>query len=521
MSGAADSAGVEPDDGTGGTGGAALTLRFQEDELTLGPGATAEVTVIAAPADPPQTIRFALIDGPGTVDMPGWVADASLDRIEATTIAGVATVNLTAPSVPTTFELRALASGVSRNLPVTVRASGEANLVVRPSYAGGRPVTDWVTEVYAVDSCAVLEGNPPEGPNVIATSTVPFGDRISIGVPVGMKLSVVLRAGHYAGGCSNVDAALEGQSNSVAVTVTNRPIQLDQSHATLNLGLAGKDAELEAAMEPVIAAIRDAVRGTADDDVDALLDAMQEEASAGMICDSFGSASTANAWAEELRTALGTDSPSAIRDDLEAWLRAGFPTLARDDAFVGTLSATPGVVDHALFTLTSVGGFAPSDAGFAGGFDATWTADAGDNVVIGTTLSFNPSALLVLGARAPARAAVSGASTVASALALHDSRCATVATTLTSSGQGPGQSCTSCDLDCTRALCNRALSAIARRASSALASDPAELRVGATGAAEVGEQAELQTLEGSWIGMMNAANTASEIGGALTARGAY
>jgi hypothetical protein len=150
-------------------------------------------------------------------------------------------------------------------------------------------------------------------------------------------------------------------------------------------------------------------------------------------------------------------------------------------------------------------------------------ADASDNVVVGTTLSFNPSALLVLAARAPARVDEPEATSLAGALSLRAGRCDTIATTLTASGQGPGQSCSDCALACTRLLCENGIARLVDRASAALDADAdrASLLIAATGRGVVGEQAELQSLDGSWVGALDAADHTSELGGDLSAVGAY
>ena len=65
--------------------------------------------------------------------------------------------------------------------------------------------------------------------------------------------------------------------------------------------------------------------GTATSDAEALLDAMQEEATAGAVCtgNRFGNARESNAWDVELATALGAAAATSIRDDFGAWLRGG------------------------------------------------------------------------------------------------------------------------------------------------------------------------------------------------------
>ena len=60
--------------GTGGSGGTELTLNFSDaGRLVLDPGEVKVLTVVVSPAEPVQTVRFALIDGPDSVE------DAALD----------------------------------------------------------------------------------------------------------------------------------------------------------------------------------------------------------------------------------------------------------------------------------------------------------------------------------------------------------------------------------------------------------------------------------------------------------
>src|SRR5262249_37901503 len=158
-------------------------------------------------------------------------------------------------------------------------------------------------------------GNPPMDTmrRPAHSVTVDYGERIVVDdVTVGKKLAVTLRAGYFAGGCSLFDGVVEGQPNNVGVTVTNRPIQLDQSSVTLTLGLRDQEAARADGMQSVIESARDAVLGAATTDAEALLDAMEEEATAGADCtgNRFGNARDSNGWDDELALALGADAAS-------------------------------------------------------------------------------------------------------------------------------------------------------------------------------------------------------------------
>jgi hypothetical protein len=522
--GGGDDVGTGGTSGSGGTAGEGVTVTFIDAEPVLEPSATTELVVHVTPISPAHTVRFALIDFDGPGDESD-VADAALENTtEAVTDEyGDARVKLIAPSVPVTFDVRALVEGNEDTHRVEVRASGRETLIVNYDYVGGRSVTEWVAEVYDDGrTCADLEGNPPLGTNPAISVRVFEGEEIRLaGMPVGKKLAVTLRAGYFAGGCSGVDAVVEGQTNSVLVTVTNRPIQLDESEVELRLGLVGQEESLTNGMQSVIAAARDAVLDGAASDYEALLDAMQEEATAGALCSAFGSARESSSWDDEVGASLGMNAASAIRDELGGWLAAGIPSLAQEDALVATLAAEPDVMGAASLVWLSIAGFPASDAGFPERAAATWTADARDNVTLGATIRFNPAALLVLGAAEPATSDVAEATSVAQALAIRGGRCDAVTTALVLRGQGPDQSCLGCDVACTRLLCERGLGRLVVRASNALDADSerAELRLAATGAAKVGDQAELRTLEGSWVGALDAANRSSELTGELAAEG--
>jgi hypothetical protein len=510
--------------GTGGSAGATLTLTFQHlQPLELEPSVTQELVVTMTPVSPPQMVHFQLIDGPGTDNGPGSVADAALDATEAMTNAqGQARVRLTAPSIPTTFEVRALIDPVQARLSVVVGAQNSEALTVEAMYAGERTITEWIAEVYFDRTCSDLYGNPPEGPNPDMMVPFPAGDDVFVieEVPVGRKLAVALRAEHFAGGCSGIDAVVEGQSNSVLVTVTNRPVQLDESDVALRLGLAGREDLLASAMESVIEAARAAALGEADSDTAALLDVMDEAALAGPLGSRFANARVSSRWDIELETALGTEGATSIRDDLGGWLTASVPSLAREDAILGRITAYTTVMDGANLVFETVSGFAARDAGFPASVAATWTADAHDNVSLGATILFNPAAWLVLSAQDSATSDEPDASSVGEALALRGARCDAVTEVLTTHGQRVGESCVGCDVTCTRLLCEQGLELLVNRAANALADEQAELRLAATGAAEVGSQAELRALDGSWVGALDAANRSSELAGDLSAEGA-
>src|ERR1700742_114764 len=135
----------------GNPSGLAVILNAGSD-LTFLPG---EVVPVSVQVSPPAvyTVHFSLV---------GDVADAFLDKSETTTTAhGDATVSLTAPSSPATFQLRASVPGASADLSAAPRNQNTTTLQVTPAYAGQRPVTTWVATVATDVQCEPAAGVPP------------------------------------------------------------------------------------------------------------------------------------------------------------------------------------------------------------------------------------------------------------------------------------------------------------------------------------------------------------------------
>jgi hypothetical protein len=516
------SCGLEPrddlefrDTGSGGAG-PELSLRFDvEPPLMLGPR---ESRLVGVFADPPgdHWVRFALLaDGSGTP------ADASLDDTDRrTNLTGRAEVTLTAPSVPATFLLRASVGTVTTSLPVAVDASGLASLTVVPLYSGKRDISTWVASVHDNATCADVEGTPPmDGPFL---GMAEYGMRPLVdGVPAGVSLAVTLRAGQYAGGCTTLEGALEGEDNLVSVTVLNRPIQLSESRVELVFGVDGPNVEARALFESVIESSIAELFDPAQGDVETLLDAMQATL-AGAERTAFRSARGAAAWDSRLTTALGDASPDFLRAPLVRWLGLGLEA-GRDDLVEATLEAVPGEAQEAGVSLTRVAAGEPEAAGFQTDFDAMWQADAADKVLIGTDFTFSAPALLVALAKRPATSEVPTSTGVEDALSSL-APCSQIAEVLVEFGQANGVSYTGCDTDCrcdlacTVALCEAGITSIVRAIAALDEDGSSSVQIAATGRAIVGANAELDGLDGSWVGNLDIEGGAAQLTGALRSR---
>jgi len=495
--------------GTGGTAGAStgVTLAFDSDEpLSLQRGDVATLTVEASPPGR-YSVRFALL--PAEMMLPG---DAALNVTDQwTTDDGVATVDVTAPSAPTTFYVRASSAGaVSDQRLVTVNKTGLADLLVVPDYAGGRAVETWLAAATPNHTCATLPGGPLDETLTWTSST---GLSVDLrGVKADTQLAVVIRAERYAWGCSTIESAVEGVANRVQVPVTNVPIQLAESDVSVSLDLTDFEDAFAGALAPVAAALIDSMGADVDDDVSLLLDAMQAHSDSNGVA--FGAVRTAERWDAVVAEQLGATAARVLRDPLQRWFAAG-PAQAAGP-LQGTLAAAGTDPTGARLTLTDVADQPAAALGFAEESDAVWYSTQGDQVVLGAVLAFSTSAFVVGSAEAPALSEVSDADDLGEALSTLLS-CDTVASVLVEHGQVPTESYAGCNLECTRDLCRAGVDAILAALSERSADAPATIEIGATGAGTVGSAAELVGLDGSWVGSLTVDTDRVELGGMVVA----
>jgi hypothetical protein len=474
-----------------------------------------ESRIVGVTVDPPgdHLVRFALLD-----DGEGTPGDASLDATERRTdLTGRAEITLTAPSVPAAFLLRASVDSITQTLPVAVDASGLTSLTVVPRYSDNREISRWIASAHEGATCAQVKGTPPEdGPY---TAQAPFGQSPRLEhVPVGVSLAVTLRAGQFAGGCTTLERALEGESNRVTVDVINRPIQLPISSVDLVFSVDGPNDAARAAFEAVIESSLAAIFMPETSDVEALLDEM-EATLEGAERTAFRSARGAAAWDSRLETTLGEAAVDFLRLPLTRFLAQGLSS-GRDDLVEAQIEAAGGPEDASVELLRVADG-TPEEAGFLTEFDARWQADAADNVLIGTSFSFSAPALLVALAKQPAIAEVPASSSVAGALATL-APCSQIADVLVEYGQADGVSYTgcgancSCDLECTLALCEAGITSLVQRFADLDATQTSSIEIAATGRAVVGTNAELEGLsDGSWVGNLDVGSSAAQLSGSL------
>jgi hypothetical protein len=496
--------------GTGGTGGTAgdgfaLTMSVLTPDgqaleaMNLNPGAVADVVVHAEPPAA-HTLRFGLLGAP---------LDAVLGATEVATdpSSGDAHVSLLAPSSPTTFTVRATTTaGPFASLDFAVPQTNMALLAIKPSYAGERVVKNYVASAWENKTCADsdLKGSPPMDGDISASADA---FPVSLLVPANIKLAVLLRAERFAWGCTTVNAAIEGIENDVEVVMTNVPMNLDASDVDFTLTLDPPEAFAAAAAAPE-QGIVDAVLGTAEDDVDALLSAMAAKATNTT---DFGAARTSLHWDSVVQSALGTNAAEALRAPLTRWMQSGTDGDNVKAGLVGSIQGMSGAAPK--FTLSSVFGVAPEQSGFtpASMPSPSWEAGADDGVLIGMSMTVSPATFLLAAAEGPALAEVADAHSVSEALAAIVS-CNDVATALVANGVAKGESTSKCALACTEQLCE---SAVAQLLAAAAASDrgPSELDVALTASGRVGGDAELTAFSGNWLGHWSISGATNDLAG--------
>jgi hypothetical protein len=492
--------------GGGGAGPAGATsLTFSPTStLTTDPG---EIHVLKVVAKPPAGyhISFALLGDP---------KDASLDRSEVNASpSGVATVQLSAPTSATTFSVRAsIGTHVSAIQAVSV-SSSFGTLLVMPSYSGKRAVWQWTATARTGKTCADLSGTPPPDGDLIATAEVGSTPTIQ-DVPVGRALAVTLRAGYYIGGCADVQQVSANGDTTVIVPVSDRPIQLGSTDLDVALNIEQPSDGWQGAVQDAVQLTTNAMLGGDQDDVDALLAAMYASTDPGA-ASAFQAARVAGDWDETLRDLLGqTAATSVIRNQAKAWLEAGAAALSGASVFKGHLS-TSGTPVQPVFQLNQVAGVDAAGAGATSLPSATtWSADAGDTVLLGTTLYWMPSKLLTALALSPAQTEEPNATSVPDALAQALS-CQSIAQALEQQSSIPGAVFSGCDATCAETLCDKALDTMWQRAETASAdvNAPAVLQVNASGQATVDDQARPAGFSGSWVGQLSVGSSSASIGG--------
>jgi hypothetical protein len=468
------------------------TLTFDAPgELTLSPLQTQSVAVHLTGADAQVQLWLA-----------GEYADASLSDGTVATSGGDASFTLHAPSVATTFSIFARAPGsADARLDVAVSASGFATVTVAATYAGKRSTSSVVASVFVTSKCADLAGELATGalgdgaPEVTGSLAAPI---VLQSVPAGSHLAVSVRVEEYAAGCVDLDALPAMTTNTVALTVVDRPMALAQTNLAIRFGVevdSTGQTSASALLDAAITRAEGAFLPQSNGDADAILDAMAA-AVPQSATSQFGTARTQDGW-DTTASAWIEAHGSAPHALVDTWLRTGATTAIGDVTAQLTVAAgqTAGEASLVLDTFSALNATA---AGVTVPAPFAWTADANDVVHLAGALRLAPTALVCAAANAPAVAAVSGASGVASALA-QSIDCNGLAIALVGA---TGTSYAGCNADCTGSLCETALGAMWQMAhdASTNASDFVSVSMTTSAPATVDDNAAPASFTGAWVG---------------------
>jgi hypothetical protein len=454
-------------------------------ELTLIAGNSADLVVQVLPAGV-HTVRFALL---------GKTDDAFVSpSVRETGPDGRAQASLTALGAGAEFTVRAAAGRVTGTLEVITQQANRGSLIVKPNYAGKRPVVEWVASVHYDTTCSALTGVPfPDG--TLAT-TAPERVRID-GVTADVPLAVVVRAGQFAGGCRGFTTLRANAIETVEIDVMDRPMQTAELSLSVGFGVDPAEAPHPALDELAFRAVSP-LAGGASDDLAALLDAMSALSDDPT---AFQAARAGQAWRTALVNGLAPELPGVgLRTLVQNWMRSGLDRLEVPGALQGTLTSL-GPDGSASLRLETVIGLAPEEAGFQAENTASTMAETEDFLRIGATLELLPSTFLSAAASLSALANDPERSSAADAMASAFG-CDDVASIIVDAGIEPGEAFAGCDEACALELCSEAMGVLwSRVAGSALPAVP--WQISGASRALIDDAARPTRVDGNWIGTIS------------------
>lgn len=488
--------GIDPGPVDPGISGPDAALRFeQEGTIELAPGEERAVSVIVSPPARYEVSFSILGDASGAfLDRTTTVADAT----------GRASVVLHAPSLATTFRLRAIVkNGPSAEIGVSVSDKGFATIRALPTYDGQRLATDWTASVTAGTTCAEIAATLPDDPDGALVASAPV-DEAAVEVesaPVGPNLAVAIRAGRAMWGCADVADLKAGEAHDVTIAVKDGPVDLAASELDLTLTFTPTPevgAILAATTSRVLAAFLPESAEAAT-----LLDAMIEAAPPDLQAP-LEAERAAAVWDEAVAQHL-SGLPATPRDVCLGWAEAGLALTPAE--ITATLEGVPGVPGKAWMQITTLGGVTADDAGVPPtAHQMSWSAEPGDLLRLDGTVYWIPSRYVGAVAWQAALAEQPGAGSMGEALASATSCDALAAALVGVAG---------CDEACLTSLCAAALDARWSLGldASALAGLPGSVALSASGPAVVDERALPISWSAAWLGAISDGETAATVQG--------
>jgi len=481
----------------GGVSGPDAVLRFEpQGTLELAPGEERAVGVVGSPPARYE-VSFSLV---------GEAAGAWLDRTKVVADAGGrAAVTLHAPSVASTFRLRAtLKEGPSAEIGASVSEKGFGTVRVIPRYDGHRQASEWTASVKAGTTCAAIAARLPEEPEGALVATAPADEPGGVEItsaPVGPNLAVAIRAGRAMWGCVNVPDLAAGKEREVEVAVKDGPIDLPATSLDLSLAFtptAGVSALLEATTTRLVDAFL-----PENDEAAALLDAMAMAVPSDM-AEEFAEQRAQMDW-DGLTANHLEAAGQPLREVCRGWTAAGLAALPAE--ITGQIQGIADVPGKAWLEVTALGGVSAEDAGVPPtAHQMSWSADPGDVLRLTGILYWVPSRYAGAAAWVGAQEALPGATSVAQALG-EVAGCEALGADL---GGYAG-----CDALCLAALCQAALAARWEAAldASALAGLAGTVAIAASGPGAVDQEAVPVAWNAAWLGKISDGETEATVEG--------
>lgn len=477
------------------------TLVFEgPSAIELSPGETRPITVVATPEGPFE-LYFALIDAPG---------DASLDASHVwTDSAGRATVSIHAPGTPASFTLRAwIKNGPSTELAVSVSKQGVGTVEVVPDYDGNRTITEWVGAVIVGTTCDALADKLPGEPkgSLVATSPAQQNPLIQ-SVPVGPKLAVHVRAGHFAWGCIDAHDIAAGSTTKVKVHVVDVPPALDRTDLALALGFAPEPTAYGKILDSARDAFLGAMFPSNKTATESLLDGMVAFAADPS---ALALARYEGGW-DALTDAHFAQLSAPLPERLAAWIDLGLASAAPE--ITGDLVAIDGAPGKAFFHVARINGLDAASLGVPPVHLMSWTSAPDDSVFLSGDLYWLPTRLIGAACRSGADQDLGPLASITDSLGKAAS-CSDLAATLVGTE--------ACDAACLTELCRTALWARWEAASdvSAYEGVVGTIQIGASGVVKVDDAATPIAMSGTWLGTVTdgslTADASGTIGGILS-----
>ncbi len=501
----------EEDAGDGDAPPANSSIEFSpSDTLTLGPGETAQLSVIVEPARR-QSVSFEILgefsgasEG-GSARFDGFL----LQGVARVGSDGRATTELKAPSQPATFVVRAsLSDGTEARRAVSVSSQGYGSLRVVPVYAGSRKIDKWIASARAGVTCEQLEGFFTDGP----LSAQGAKDATVEDVPSGPPIAVTLRGDELVSGCTTYTNLGPDQEAEVKVTVTDRPLNISEGTLELSLSVESTTDEFALHLEQAIEVGVTSLLGAGGDDAEALLLWMAETVDASEKSD-FQEAVAEFALREVVAQSWKGKQP--LSDTLRSVLSTAANTIPGEDTFLGELELSAG---SATFYLSSAAGIPTALSGFFGG--AVWkvSAESLDEVVMSGSLTYEPLRWLFAIANVQKDIADMHSTDVHSdrpgTKLKEAARCADLASAIVAAVDGATHS--DCAEACLVAVCEGAVLGAWDRVNGAGNDLLTSLMIGVSGNALVSGKARIQSLDGSWVGRLG--GSGSSIKGPMSAQ---